>query len=120
MSYKEYGNMELKIPEEPTEIKKLIQLVRDRLSSDDRNSNINYDSLAVWSCNSLPKFLWKQWKNDLKQRGITWQKFLRILKLHTQDMIGWALKSTITWSELIIKIEKSIDYYSTLFDLGMQ
>jgi len=76
-------------------------------------SDIDYDSLAVWSFNRLPKYLWEQWKSDLKERGITWQKFLRILKLHTLDMIEWALRDSLTWPDLVKRIETSVINYSS-------
>ena len=104
----------MKVPKEPTEIKELIQAVRVRMGGESSYSDVDHDSLAVWSFNRLPKYLWEQWKNDLRERGITWQKFLRILKLHTLDIIEWALRESMTWPELVKKIEKSIDNYSAL------
>jgi len=104
--------LELKIPKEPLEIKELMRTVRARMSKEGGQSEIDYDSLAVWSFNRLPKYLWEQWKNDLKEQGITWQNFLRILKLHTLDMIEWALKDSLQWSDLVRKLENSIKNYS--------
>jgi len=104
--------MGLPIPREPVELKELMRVVRTRISGENKDNDIDYDSLAVWSFNKLPKYLWEQWKSDLKGRGITWQKFLRILKLHTIDIIEWALRDTLSWHELIKRIEKSIDNYS--------
>ena len=106
--------MGLSVPREPVEIKELMRTVRARMGCEDNRNDIDYDSLAVWSFNRLPKYLWEHWKSDLKERGITWQKFLRILKLHTLDMIEWALRDSMSWSELVRKIEKSIDNYSGL------
>jgi len=104
--------MGLPVPKEPVEIKELVRTVRARMGGEGSHSDIDYDLLAVWSFNRLPKYLWGQWKNDLKKRGITWQKFLRILKLHTLDMIEWALRDSLEWSKLIRRIEKSINNYS--------
>jgi len=103
--------MGLKVPREPVEIKELIQVVRARLGG---HAYIDYDSLAVWAFNRLPKYLWNEWKNELKLRGITWQNFLRILGMHTLDMIEWALRGSMSWPELVKRIEKSIDRYSAL------
>ena len=100
--------MGLPIPEEPVEIKDLMRLLRSEL----RGDGVDQDSLVAWSFNQLPKYLWKYWKDDLKGRGITWQRFLRIMKLHTIDVIGWALRGSITWSELVKRIESSVDSYS--------
>jgi len=103
----------MKIPKEPVEIKELMRAVRARMYKEGGCSDIDHDSLAVWSFNRLPKYLWEQWKADLKERNITWQKFLRILKLHTLDIIEWALRDSLMWSELVKRIKKSINNYST-------
>jgi len=94
---------------EPTEIKELIKAVRARLGSD---LSIDWDSLAVWSFNKLPSYLWSYWKEGLKERGITWQSFLRILKLRTHDIIEWSLRNSISWEELVKRLEATIDSYS--------
>jgi len=101
----------LKVPREPVEIKELIRVVRAGLGGD---ADVDYDSLAVWAFNRLPKYLWNEWKDELKLRGVTWQKFLRILRMHTLDMIEWALREAMSWPELVRRIEKSIDGYPAL------
>jgi len=106
--------MGLKVPREPVEIKELIQVVRARMGGEGGLVDVDYDSLAVWAFNRLPKYLWNEWKNGLKSRGITWQKFLRILRLHTLDIIEWSLRESMSWPELVRRIEKSIDNYSAL------
>jgi len=103
--------MGLSVPNEPIEIKELIQVVRARLGGD---ADLDWDSLAVWVFNRLPKYLWNEWGNELRQRGITWQRFLRILRMHTLDMVEWALKGSMPWPELVRRVEKSIDRYSAL------
>ena len=110
--------MGLYTPREPVELKKLIKTVRERLASEGSAEDIDYDSLSVWSFNRLPKYLWKWWKDELKIRGITWQKFLRILKLHTLDMIEWALRETLSWEELVKRIDTSIENYSSRGDIN--
>jgi hypothetical protein len=101
--------MGLSVPREPTEIKELILAVRARLGTGD---DIEWDSLAVWSFNRLPKYLWLCWKDELKERGITWQRFLRILRLKTADIIAWGLKDSISWEELVKRLEDAINSYS--------
>jgi hypothetical protein len=101
--------MGLSIPKEPKDIKELIIALRANLGTD---NNIDWDSLAVWSFNRLPRYLWSCWKEDLKGRGITWQRFLRILKLKTIDMIEWSLRGSISWEELIKRLEAIIESYS--------
>jgi hypothetical protein len=101
--------MGLTIPKEPTEIKEFIKDVRTRLGS---STNIDWDSLAVWSFNKLPGYLWSHWREDLKEKGITWQIFLRILKLRTLDIIEWGLRNSISWNELVKRLEATIESYS--------
>jgi len=43
--------------------------------------------------------------------GYTWQKFLRVLKLHTNDIILWALESKISWKELVSRITDTLRRY---------
>jgi len=102
----------LKVPREPTEIKELIQAVRAGMGGKGSYSDVDYDSLAVWSFNRLPKYLWECWKQELKERGITWQKFLRILKLRTMDIIEWGLYDRLSWGELMERIRYTIEMYS--------
>ncbi|MCC6014472.1 MAG: hypothetical protein LM564_02060 [Desulfurococcaceae archaeon] len=101
--------MGLPIPREPTEIKELIVAIRARLGA---GNDIDWDSLAVWSFNRLPKYLWSCWKDELKERGITWQKFLRILRLRTADIIAWGLKDLLSWEEFVERLEITIDSYT--------
>ncbi|HIE23484.1 MAG TPA: hypothetical protein EYP68_04570 [Candidatus Korarchaeota archaeon] len=95
----------LQAPKEPHEIKDLIKSVRSKLGT---NRNIKYDSFAVWSFNQLPKYLWKSWKEILRENKVSWQDFLAILKLHTKDMIDWALHDRISWEELVSRITETI------------
>ena len=101
--------MGLPVPREPVEIKALIRSVRKKVGD---VNDIDSDSLAVWSFNRLPKYLWECWKAELKSRGITWQKFLRILKLRTMDVIEWGLYDRLGWEELVKRIEHTIETYS--------
>ncbi|MCK4582545.1 hypothetical protein KAU18_04450 [Candidatus Bathyarchaeota archaeon] len=95
----------LKIPEESKDIKKFILAVRLQF---DESSSINWDSLAVWSGNRIPQYLWSQWKTDLTKRGFSWQKFLRLMKYRTDDAILWAY-DRISWPELVEKVIESIE-----------
>jgi len=60
--------MRLSLPEEPRDIKERIKAVRARLGY---SGDIDWDLLSVWSFNRLPKYLWEQWKDKLKERSIT-------------------------------------------------
>lgn len=102
--------MGLPVPKEPKDVKEFIKEVRERLGGE---NNVKNDTIAVWSFNRLPKYLWSQWSGELKRRGITWQEFLKILKLKTDDAIKWALRDALTWSQFVKSIEESITHYST-------
>jgi hypothetical protein len=101
-------------PREPIEIKEFILAARSMLggAKSEADRYIDWDSFAVWSFNKLPKYLWSCWKEDLMRRGITWQRFLRILRLRTIDMIEWSLRGSISWEELVRRLEATIDSYS--------
>ena len=95
----------LKIPEESKEIRKFILMVRSQLSED---NTINWDSLAVWAGNKMPQYLWSFWRNELSKKGFTWQKFLRLMKYRTDDMILYVY-NRISWEEFVSKVIDSID-----------
>ncbi|MGC8606446.1 MAG: hypothetical protein ACP5L5_02685 [Vulcanisaeta sp.] len=85
----------LPIPPEPKDIK-------DRIVK--RKSVCNgpsCDSFSVWFGNEIAKYLWNHWNRELARAGINWQKFLSILSNHTQELIDWAIKDTLTWNDLI-------------------
>lgn len=89
----------LNIPKEPQEVKKYIK----RLEKYGGNLRIDWESLNVWYGNQLPKYLWKEWKEELVSRGFNWQKFLRLLKYRTDKIILW-YKGIINWEELVKEI----------------
>ncbi|NJE13850.1 hypothetical protein [Thermococcus sp. LS2] len=103
--------MVMRLPkiEEPIEIKEFIRNTRRSMGPE---SNIDWDSLAVWTFNKLPKFLWDAWKDQLKQHGIKWQTFLKILRLHTDDFIKWAIYDKISWGEVLKRLTSTIEQYS--------
>ena len=105
--------MKLRELPEPTDIKEFIRQVREGL---DEGENVEYDSQAVWSLNKLPKYLWEGWREELRKSGVSWQTFLRILKLHTIDAIEWAIRGTLTWQEFLDRISKSIERYGVKLD----
>ena len=104
-----WGDSGLPIPEEPRDIKNFIKSVRAGLGG---SANVDYDSLAVWSFNRLPKYLWEFWRDELKKRGITWQMFLRLLNLHTLDVVEWAIYDRLGWVDLVKRITATIENYS--------
>jgi len=102
-------NIKFKIPKEPVDIREFIRNIRKGLSD---SSDINYDSLAVWAFNKFPKYLWEAWESELRANSYTWQKFLRILKLHTNDVVMWALTGELSWEALIKRIISTLKRYS--------
>jgi hypothetical protein len=78
--------MRLEGPPEPAEVKKWILEVRKRLGPSEGN---DWDSLAVWYGNRIPKYLWSVRKSALVREGFTWQRFLRLLKYRTDDALLW-------------------------------
>jgi hypothetical protein len=48
---------------------------------------------------------------ELRKQGYSWQRFIKVLKLVTGDIVLWALKDTLTWDELIKKISSMLETY---------
>ena len=99
---------DLHIPPEPKDIKELITDFRNNIKTSD---SIDADTQAVWYLNKLPRYLWNIWKDTLTTRGYNWQKFLRVIKLHTNDIILWALQNKLEWHQLIERITETLKRY---------
>jgi hypothetical protein len=91
--------------DEPAELKKQIIKIKATHGS---GSRIDWDSVAVWLGNSLPKYLWEGWKNELGEKGFTWQKFLKLMKYRTEDIILW-VNDKISWADFMGRVTCSID-----------
>lgn len=87
--------MKLKIPEEPKEILVYMRSVSDQMKI---GSSIDWDSFSVWAANKLPQYLWHEWKEELKPRGFTWQKFLKLLRTRTDTVLAW-FKGIRKWED---------------------
>ena len=97
--------MILIIPPEPSELRAWMQsLKRSQL----KDSSANWDTYVIWAGNKLPKYLWDNWKCDLKPLGINWQKFMRILHHRTDVGVMW-YQETLPWSDFIQKIGELIE-----------
>ncbi|WFO74941.1 hypothetical protein J4526_07665 [Desulfurococcaceae archaeon MEX13E-LK6-19] len=103
--------MDLPVPPEPKDIKIFIKEQRKRLGS---APDIDYDSLAVWYLNKLPSYLWRHWKQVLESKGYTWQKFIKVLKYSTNDVIEWALYDKLEWNELVNRLSNILNRYATI------
>ncbi len=77
----------LKIPPESQELRAEVKRLRDLMAG----PGVKWDPLAVWYGNKIPKYLWGQWKDELKQRGFTWQTFLKLLRYRTDGAVLWFL-----------------------------
>lgn len=69
---------------------------------------INYAPMVVWYGNKIPKCFWDQWKDELKPAGFTWQKFMRLLRLRTDNFLMW-YRGIITWEELIKTVRELVE-----------
>jgi len=104
-----YRDMGLRGLDEPLDIKEFIRRVRADLGG---GNSIDRDALAVWTFNRLPKYLWDNWKAELKEMGIRWQLFLKVLKMHTDDFIKWALYDKMEWSEVVERVSSTLEQYA--------
>lgn len=93
----------LSIPEEPKELKRQAQIEHGR------QPDMDMDSFVLWFGNKLVSYLWTtyKWKDVLKQNGITWQTFLKIVSFHKKDLIRWA-RDEKGWDDLIVSIRESL------------
>lgn len=97
--------MALADPAEPIDLKARIIKIKTTYGP---GSRIDWESTAVWMGNSLPKHLWEVWKSELEQNGFTWQKFLKLMKYHTEDIILWA-NDKASWKEFVKKVCVSLE-----------
>lgn len=101
----------LNIPKEPVDIKNFIRSVRRNIEGSGESGDW-IDSTSVWYGNRLSRYLWRAWRNELVNHGYSWQKFLRVLRLHTQDMVLWAIYDKLSWSDLVSRIIDSVNRYA--------
>src|SRR3989442_3141711 len=89
--------MKLATPAEPKDLRNWMESLRAKQLPD---PDIDWDSFIVWAGNKLPKYLWDQWKDNLKPRGFTWQKFMKLLRYRTDISVLW-YKGMLPWSDFI-------------------
>lgn len=97
--------MNLHTPKEPQHVKDWIRSIEQMSSKDPA---VKWEKLNVWYGLELPKYLWAEWKTELKPMGFTWQKFLRLLKHRTDAVLLW-YKGAYTWDRFIEETIKLID-----------
>ena len=89
------ARIDLNMPEEPIELKMQIKTTIKKLERK-WGTGIEWERLAVWYGNKLPSYLWNRWKAKLKEYEFNWQKFLKLMSYHTDDMVLWAT-SKMPW-----------------------
>jgi len=103
--------MNLPLPPEPEDIKAFTKEVRGKFKESWAGDDIDQDSLAVWYLNKIPSYLWKYWKSELEREGYTWQRFLKVIKLHTNDAVLWALDDRLSWNTFIENVAATLERY---------
>jgi hypothetical protein len=56
----------------------------------------------------VPSHLWKYWKEDLKQKGVNWQRFQSVTSDITWMIESW-LEGDTEWNELLEKYADKLD-----------
>ena len=97
--------MRLHTPKEPKHVKEWIKSLERRTA---KTPGIKWEPLYVWYGNQLPKYLWNEWKGNLKSRGFTWQKFLKLLRYRTDAVLLW-YKGDYDWEQFIKETINLID-----------
>ena len=93
------------IPHEPSNIKTQVTKLKNELTS---NTEFHYENSAIWFNNQIQKYLWDNWKDNLKEKGFNWQKFLKLMRYRTDDAL-LCIDNRITWKEFINKIIESVE-----------
>lgn len=99
------ANRGLSVPPEPSDVKKLILEAKARLGVSDE---IDWNSLAVWYGNRVPKYLWGAWKNALEEKGFTWQSFLKVMRYRTDDALLW-VDGRMSWENFVRRVQDSLE-----------
>ncbi len=97
--------MELATLPEPKAIKQQMKAVHASLGAD---PGVNWESMVVWYGNKIPKYFWDSWKIELKARGFTWQKFMRLLRYRTDNFLMW-YRGSMTWADLVKTVEELVE-----------
>ncbi len=63
-----------------------------------------YGTSAIWISDRILKYLQRHWKSKLRNKGIAWQKFLRMHKLYANDFIVWTPYYELTRKESVSRV----------------
>ncbi len=96
--------MEMKIPKEPKNLKALIEARRKELGVEYRPPSWEHYSVWYGSNYKIPSNLWREWKEELKAKGFTWPKFLKLLSFRKtrEQMVQWS-RGEISWASFVEK-----------------
>jgi hypothetical protein len=94
------------VPKEPKQVKEWMRKNEEHFGSLPIPKR-KRDALVIWYGNKLPQYLWNNWKNQLRVEGLTWQKFLRLMKFSEEKIILW-YQNKLSWKELVKKITNLI------------
>jgi len=94
--------LNLEIPPEPLEYKELVR----RGMKAHREVEIANLKQGTWIASPL----WSEvgWGKELKKYGITWQKFMSIIRDHYPYFYDW-VKGKMSWDEVIRKLIERIE-----------
>ncbi len=90
---------------EPTELGGIpIEEIRRRL----REEILHIANIPLLGSQGLPRYLWTDcdWKLILKERGMSWPMFEKIISSFNADIENWILEG-IPWKDLLDIIENS-------------
>ncbi len=95
--------MVFKIPPEPTSLKE--QWKEELAKGGGRSARASIKQ-GTWLTTSL----WNDygWKQELKGRGITWQKFMALYRDCYHNFISW-VDGTISWNQAISNLIREVE-----------
>lgn len=98
--------MEFIIPPEPILLKG-----RFKAELSEGGGRLNPARMTVKQGTWLTTRLWNDygWKEGLKNRGITWQKFMSLYRDCYHNFIGW-VEGTISWDQAIKNLIREIEH----------
>ena len=92
-------------PPEPTSQKEQWKKELDR-----GGGRLNLARATIKQGTWLTSPLWNEygWKEELKKRGITWQKFMSLYRDCYHNFIGW-VEGTISWNQAISSLIREVE-----------
>ncbi|MEX2410134.1 MAG: hypothetical protein WD607_01975 [Candidatus Paceibacterota bacterium] len=94
---KSLEKLKLSIPKEPKNIQREVKGI---VALAEREFGNEMSNFGAWHGNRLQKYLWDEWKQELKSIGFTWQIFLKLLALRTDSALMW-YREEKDWKDFI-------------------